>query len=428
MTRLDGVMGSGGYEGVQVDKLGNIYIVEDAGGSGVTDGATTTKVKQPNSFVYRFKPTNPNDLTAGGKLQVLQISDGATPITFHTAADGASAVRDDALGTPIQHLHSGAALTAKWVTIHDTAVDGTTPFNANALAKSGVPGHPETKGTPLKRPENGKFVPETDFKSFVFTETGDTDTTAGTYPGAADRGAWGALLRIDMPSTGSDDATVKTIVLGDQTHNSFDNVTFLDKHTALVGEDRGDGLHDQLNTLDSVWSFDITKDVSSINADAKRLFAQGRDAIAADPAGEDNEVTGIFVSNGAVAGSDLLGTNDPGQQTDVRIFLTNQHGNNITQELTAAPTGPAGPAGPSGPAGPTGPAGANGANGAACPACPACPAPPAPPVPPVRPAPPAPPVRRPRRPAQARSRGSSPGPAGTAARRASRSTSRPRAS
>jgi len=363
VTRLDGLMGSGGFEGVQVDSLGNVYIVEDAGGSGVTDGATATKVKQPNSFVYRFKPANPANLAAGGKLQVLQVSDAGTPITFHTAADGATAVRDDALGAAIQHLHSGSSLTAKWVTIHDSAVDGTAAFNANQLAKQGGPSsNAALKGTPLKRPENGKFVPETDFKSFVFTETGDTDNAAGTYAGAADRAAWGALVRVDMPSAGSDDATVKTIALGDATHNSFDNITFLDKTTMLVGEDRGDTLHDQLNALDSVWSFDLTKDIASINADAKRLFAQGRDTVAADPAGEDNEPTGIFVSNGATSTADLLGANDPGTQEDVRIFVTNQHGLNITQELTAAPSGPTGPAGPAGPAGPQGPAGPAGSS------------------------------------------------------------------
>jgi hypothetical protein len=53
-TRLDGSFGSGGYEGVQLDSLGNVYVVEDTGGSNVTDGATPTKVKQPNSFVVRF--------------------------------------------------------------------------------------------------------------------------------------------------------------------------------------------------------------------------------------------------------------------------------------------------------------------------------------------------------------------------------------
>src|SRR5262249_35462547 len=160
-------------------------------GGNVTDGATATKVKQPNSFIYRFKPTKKTDLTQG-KLQALQVTVDGTPVTFHAGAGA----RDDALGTPIERPHSGDSFAAHWVTVHDTAVDGTATFDANAAAK--------TKGaTPLKRPENGKFVPGTDFKSYVFTETGDTDASAtgANYPGAASRASWGALDRIDLSAT-----------------------------------------------------------------------------------------------------------------------------------------------------------------------------------------------------------------------------------
>jgi hypothetical protein len=193
-------------------------------------------------------------------------------------------VRDDALGEPIRVLHSGQTLEAKWVTLHDTDADGTTAFDANALAKS--------KGaTPLKRPENGKFVPGSDFRSFVVDETGDTNKTAGDYPGAAERGAWGALLRVDMPKAGADTATIKAVIVGDQAHASFDNVTFLDKKTVLPTEDRGETLHQQANALDSLWSYDITKSLNQINADAKRLIAQGRDP----------EATGDIANQGARA-------------------------------------------------------------------------------------------------------------------------------
>jgi len=322
---LDGSMGRAGYEGVEVDKQGNVYLVEDTGGSGVTDGATATKVKQPNSFVYRFKPTNRRDLAAG-KLQALQVSVDGTPIVFHDRAVDPTGARDDALGEPIRRLHSGETLQAKWVTIHDTAVDGTASFDANALAK-------RAGATPLKRPENGKFVPESDFRSFVFVETGDTDKTAGEYPGAADRAAWGSVIRVDMPSAGSDRATVRTLVLGDADHASFDNITFLDKRTYLMTEDRGDTLHDQLGALDSVWSFDLTKPKAAANADAKRLVALGRDPEASGATGEDNEPTGIFVSDGDSSIGGLLGAEDPADQPGVRVFLTQQHGENHTYEL-----------------------------------------------------------------------------------------------
>ena len=121
------------------------------------------------------------------------------PITFHDGAKDPAGPRNDALGDQIKALHSGDSLDARWITLHNTATDGTAAFDANALAKA--------KGaTPLKRPENGSFVPGTGFKSFVFVETGDTNKDAGNYAGAAERGAWGAILRVDMPFAGSNNA------------------------------------------------------------------------------------------------------------------------------------------------------------------------------------------------------------------------------
>ena len=369
---LDGSMGRAGYEGVVPDSLGNIYLVEDTGGSNTVDAGTTTKVKQPNSYVFRFVPTHRADLSEG-RLEALQVSVDGTPMSFHDRAVDPAGARDDALGEPIRRLHSGETLDAKWVTVHDTATDGTASFDANALARS-------AGATPLKRPENGKFVPGTDFKSFVFTETGDTDKDAGLYPGAAARGAWGAFLRVDMPEAGAETGTVKTVELGDETHNSFDNITFLDADTFLTTEDRGDTLHQQEGVLDSVWSFDLTKSYADINADAKRLVALGRDPESLNSQHVDNEPTGIWVSDGSTTQAGLLGATDPAEQSGVRIFLTQQHGQNNTYEIVAptAGQGPIGPEGPQGqpgepgtpgepgdkgPAGDPGPTGAAGPNG-----------------------------------------------------------------
>ena len=340
VANYDGSMGKAGYEGIHNDKLGNLIIIEDVGGANVTPEG----VKQPNSFVYRFKPTHAGDLTQG-KLQVLQISVNGTPVVFHsTATDGAAAALDDAMGANILAIHSGQPQQAKWVTIHDTAVDGTAAFDANAAAKAG-------KGTPLKRPENAKFAPGTDFRSLVFTETGDTSKTAGDEPGAAERAAWGALLRVDLPKAGADAGTVKAVVVGDQTHASFDNITFLDKRTVLVGEDRGETLHQQANALDSLWSFDLGKGLSQINADAKRMIALGRDPESTGDTGlrepapirthndGDNEVTGIHVSDGSTSPSGILGSELPSDagvgRSPWRIFVTGQHGANITYEIVA---------------------------------------------------------------------------------------------
>ena len=77
---ISGLTGRAGYEGVQNDDHGNIYLVEDVGGTG---GVTTPNAMQPNSFVYRVLPEDPTDLTKGGSLQALQVINGDHPITFH---------------------------------------------------------------------------------------------------------------------------------------------------------------------------------------------------------------------------------------------------------------------------------------------------------------------------------------------------------
>jgi len=63
---ISGVFGRGGYEGIQNDSDGNVWIVEDSGGPA---GALNTHAKQPNSFLYRFVPKNRSDLTQGASCR-----------------------------------------------------------------------------------------------------------------------------------------------------------------------------------------------------------------------------------------------------------------------------------------------------------------------------------------------------------------------
>src|SRR5207302_1220897 len=138
----------------------------------------TTTAKQPNSFVYRYVPAKPGDLK-NGKLQALQVLNQAgQAITLESQA---------ALNAPDQiAVHTyGVTLSTKWVTIHDTAVDGSAPFNANTAAKA-------AKATPFKRPENGVFRPGPKFREFYFNETGDTNATSPENgdPTTGAGGAW----------------------------------------------------------------------------------------------------------------------------------------------------------------------------------------------------------------------------------------------
>src|SRR5262249_46753234 len=84
---LYGEIGHGSYEGIRPNNEGQLLLQEDIGGVSVnvdpSDPNSPKAAKQPNSFIYRFTPTDRSDLTAGGKLEALQVSIGGNPVTFH---------------------------------------------------------------------------------------------------------------------------------------------------------------------------------------------------------------------------------------------------------------------------------------------------------------------------------------------------------
>ncbi|HEY6653835.1 MAG TPA: hypothetical protein VI028_06880, partial [Solirubrobacterales bacterium] len=307
VTDVSGALGRGGYEGIQNDDHGNLWIAEDIGGSNKPPAGSATcsnsgtpppqctVARRPNSFLYRYVPAHKGDL-ANGKLQVLQVLNAAhQAITFESEA---------ALNSPDQvALHTyGNTFQTRWVTIHDTAVDGTTPFNANTLAKTPLPTHNGNVGTPFKRPENGVFRPGSDFKQFFFDETGDTNANS---PENDTAGGWGSIMKLSQSGPGADTGTLSLFYKPDGGHSSLDNVTFLSKNIVTFGQDMGDGLHTQLNALDSAFTWDVTRDYSDPANHPVRWLAEGRDASAtldgsATPTGfgkndGDNEITGIYV-------------------------------------------------------------------------------------------------------------------------------------
>ena len=105
VTDVSGALGRGGYEGIQNDSDGNIWIVEDVGGP--SKPGTTAKV--PNSFIYRYVPAHQGDL-ANGKLQVLQV--------LNAAGDPITKASQTPLNSPDQvALHTyGASFKTQWVT------------------------------------------------------------------------------------------------------------------------------------------------------------------------------------------------------------------------------------------------------------------------------------------------------------------------
>jgi hypothetical protein len=330
---LRGVIGSSAYEGMQADNHGNIIIAEDSSGTAGSAAANLSHAKQPNSFIYRFIPYNTSDLKLGGKLQVLQVISKAhagQPIAFHAGAADA-----DILSQDTKDLRSyGLVFQTNWVQIHDTAKDGFTSFNANALAKAAL-------GTPFKRPENGQFRPSSNFSEFVFDETGDTDirTEAGS-----DFGGFGSLFRLKL--MGGNSGFITLLYKGDAIHSGFDNCAFWSADQVVFVEDAGDTLHGQRNALDSAYLFDLNTDYSH-GQQPIRIIAEGRDASATIDSGlsgmtgfqneGDNEITGFHISDGDSSVHGLIGTQAPTPfNHGWRVFYTQQHGDNNTWEILPA--------------------------------------------------------------------------------------------
>jgi len=324
LRTLYGSMGRGGFEGIHPDDRGNIWIVEDVGGTTLMNqpNGLGDFGRNPNSFVFRFVPTNPADLSQG-KLQALQVSINGSPVTF-VPVDMAHPT-GDVLSNNQLLLHTvGASYPVSWVTVHDTAVNGTAPFDASAAAKA-------AGATPFKRPENGQFQPGSKFQTFFFDITGDTDSRAGIQPALAARGAWGGLFRVDLDAN-RETGHISLVILGDADHAAFDNITFVDdRDTVLLAEDRGDTLHDQLNKLDSVWAYNLNRQHPERNIVA-RFLALGQDSVAGVPGAEDNEPTGLHMSEGDSTIDGLIGTN-VFTEDRARLFFTQQHGENNLFEV-----------------------------------------------------------------------------------------------
>jgi hypothetical protein len=340
---VSGALGRSGYEGIQNDSAGNLWIVEDIGGAN-KPGSTLSKI--PNSFVYRYVPRSRGDLHSG-KLQVLQVlNDAGTPIT--QASQAAVNAADQQL------IHSyGHSLNTRWITIHDTAVDGTTSFDANALAKA-------ANGTPFKRPENGVFRPGSDFKQFFFSETGDTNSTStengDKLTGAGGSGGWGAIQKLTQSSPSANTGKLSLFFLCNENVTGLDNTTFLSQDKITFVEDAGDTLHRQRSDdtranvagvnagFDSGWVFDVNTNYSNTSNKPIRWLAQGRDASAAIDSAfafskndGDNEITGVYLSDGDTGTDGILGAKQPHLFRDGwRWFWTQQHGDNFLFEVIPA--------------------------------------------------------------------------------------------
>jgi secreted PhoX family phosphatase len=227
--------------------------------------------------------------------------------------------------------------------MHDTATDGTVPFDANAAAKA-------HHATPFKRPENGLFRPGSKFREFDFAETGDTNATSpengDPATGAGGAGGWGDIQRLVQKSPSANTGKLMLFYRGNEAHTGLDNVAFLSKDKVTFVEDAGDGLHGQRNALDSGYVFDLRRDYSRSANQPVRWIAEGRDTAATIDAANagfgkndgDNELTGTHVSDGDPGVGGILGAKTPELfRHGWRWFYTQQHGDNPTYEVIGHP-------------------------------------------------------------------------------------------
>ncbi len=330
------VLGRGGYEGIQNDSDGNLWIVEDSGGK--NGEVLNTHAKRPNSFLYRFLPNDKTDLKKGGKLQALQVITSSGPLVFNAVDSADTAIKDP----KVQELHTcGKLLQTKWIDLKTTnQCDPAAAFNANALAKT-------AGATPFKRPENGQFHPGSKFTEFFFDETGDTDLRSEAATPDPTFGGFGSILKVtQLDGPLAVNGTIQVFYLSAAAHSSFDNVGFWSKDQVVFVQDMGDTLHTQLQALDSAYLFNVKRNYCDTGLQPTRILAQGRDASATIDSGlgsvsgngfqndGDNEITGWHTSNGDPTPKGILGAKIPHPfHKGWRTFYTQQHGDNVTYEV-----------------------------------------------------------------------------------------------
>jgi hypothetical protein len=144
----------------------------------------------------------------------------------------------------------------------------------------------------------------------------------------------------------SPDAATGTITMfykSNEATAGFDNVTFLSRDAVAFVQDAGDTLHTQSGTLDSGYVFDVGTDYSNPSNQPLRWLAEGRDPSATLDATSggygknegDNEITGVHVSDGDPTAGGVLGAKIPELNNPKwRWFYTQQHGDNMTYEVT----------------------------------------------------------------------------------------------
>ena len=231
-----------------------------------------------------------------------------TPITFHPNDPVGDTFSDAQL-----KLHTGRP-GRRLVLVHDTAADGFDGFSQRAAKAAGAEGRSSGENAAFL-PGSGSarsssLRPATPMRALVFSRRWRHAARGGSIFRASFNGHGG---RFRSPCWATQCLVVRQRDVRGHEHDPRHRRSR--RHCCT-----------QLNTLDSVWAFDVRG-----THDPRRLIALGRDAVS-ETSGEDNEPTGLFVSEGSVRTTDVLGAHLNPQQA--RWFVTEQHGKNQVWEIT----------------------------------------------------------------------------------------------
>ena len=239
--------GVAGYEGIHPDDKGNLLLAEDVGGN-------DDRWRRPAAELLRLpiRARRFHESFRGGQLQALQVTIEGHTLRFNDPATGGSAAGDTLSMYQVLLHKPGSAWPVKWVTVTRHRGGWLRAIRRQRQGQDGV----GRRRSSVRRTRS----------SFQILSSRRSSSTRPVIPAPppaislelAARGAWGSIFRVDMLDALN--GTIAIVVLGDRDHSSFDNLAFADQCTLLATEDRGDTLHDQLNTLDSVWAFDICKE------------------------------------------------------------------------------------------------------------------------------------------------------------------------
>ena len=262
VSTLWGVLGQGGYEGIQNDQLRQRLHRRGHRRPGRQGQHARQAAEQLRLPLPAERPDQPRQgrQAAGAAGRVARASRRRSSST--TARPTPTSSR------PTPRTCTPTAMSSRRCGSRSTTPtkDGTAAFDANAAAK-------KAGGTPFKRPENGQFKPGTGFKKFFFAETGDTTLTteAGTQ-----YGGFGAIQELRQDPK-SDKGTLRLFYQSDKAHSSFDNVTFFDKTHVIVRAGPGRRPAQRRSTRSTRASCSTSTGTTPSGAQPVRVIAEGRD-------------------------------------------------------------------------------------------------------------------------------------------------------